>query len=435
MEKKIGSQQKMRASKTMFAEMLLIYLLDDDTLLAHDIAVQLEYFGYEVVILSQLDQLAAAISERPPAAIVMDLKFRNGAFVGAGEIIRNNKITGQRIPTVIISTRGNFATRLAAAHAGADGYFTKPVDVVALSARLDVLTVHEEIRPYRILIIDDDIPAAEYYGTILHDAGMDIKILRKLTDVLRVLDEYRPELVLMDAYMTACSGIDLAKLIRQDDMYLDVPIVFLSNEGDLGKQLDAIQSGADNFLVKPIKPSHLISALSSRAERYRALRGLIMSDSLTGLYNHSAIKENLIREISRARRSTAPLALAMIDIDFFKKVNDGYGHPVGDQVIRALSRLLQQRLRNNDVIGRYGGEEFAVIMPATVTSSAILVLDRIREAFSKILHHADEREFSVTFSAGVAGLTEHMDAERLFSSADAALYNAKRNGRNCIELA
>jgi diguanylate cyclase (GGDEF)-like protein len=125
--------------------------------------------------------------------------------------------------------------------------------------------------------------------------------------------------------------------------------------------------------------------------------------------------------------------LAMIDLDFFKHINDSYGHPSGDQVIRVLSRLLQQRLRRGDIIGRYGGEEFVVIMPGTTATVAIGVLDKVRETFSKIRHHADEHEFTVTFSAGVADMTTRQDADALIRAADAALYRAKGNGRNRIE--
>jgi diguanylate cyclase (GGDEF)-like protein len=178
-----------------------------------------------------------------------------------------------------------------------------------------------------------------------------------------------------------------------------------------------------------------VFSLSARVERYRALRGLILRDGLTGLYNHSATKEHLVREVARSKRDGTPLALAMVDIDFFKKVNDTYGHPVGDQVIRAISRLLQQRLRHGDVVGRYGGEEFAVILPATSVAAAQQVLDEIRKVFQKIRHKADDREFSATFSAGVAELADAGEAGALFRIADVALYHAKQAGRNRVAIA
>ncbi|MBR7784473.1 GGDEF domain-containing protein, partial [Undibacterium luofuense] len=127
-----------------------------------------------------------------------------------------------------------------------------------------------------------------------------------------------------------------------------------------------------------------VSSLSTRAERYRSLRALIMRDGLTGLLNHTAIKEQLEAEVLQAHRNGAPLALAMIDLDNFKKINDSYGHATGDQVLRTLARILRQRLRRTDIVGRYGGEEFAVIFPDTTASTARRVLDKVRQAFSKV---------------------------------------------------
>lgn len=413
----------------------LICLVHDNVLVAKDMAVQLEYFGYRVVIVNEPARLQTAIERYAPAAVVMDLAFPAGIMAGATEIARIRKTCPQRFAAVFISTRSNFEARLATVRAGADGYFSKPLDVVSLIDRLDALTAQHDMQPYRVLIINDDQASADSYGKVLRKAGMDVKVLPKVTDMLQVLVEYRPELVLMDVYLPGYGDIDLAKLIRQDNLYLDVPIVFLSNETDVGKQLDAIESGGDDFLIKPIAPAHLVSAISNRARRYRALRGLIMRDSLTGLLNHSALKEHLAREVAQATRSGAPLALAMVDIDFFKRVNDTYGHPVGDQVIRALSRLLQQRLRRADIIGRYGGEEFAVVMPDTSAAAARPVLDQIRASFSNIRHYTEQQDFTATFSAGVAQLMDaETDAESLLRRADEALYEAKRKGRNRVEL-
>jgi diguanylate cyclase (GGDEF)-like protein len=412
-----------------------IYLVNSNALLAQDMAMQLRYCGHSVAVIDGIAKLAAAISEHMPAAVILDFDYREDILGKVAEIAQRRRAGNQRFPIMLISTRGSFKARLAAARAGADCYFTRPTDMVALKDRLDALVLSKETHPYRILLISDDAVASEHCAGALREAGMDVRLLRQPTDIFMEFDEYRPELAVMDVAAPSCTGLDLTRLIRQNNVYLDVPIVFLSSDSSPSTRLDAIQAGAEDFLVKPVEAGHLVSSLASRAERYRALRGLIMRDSLTGLFNHSAIKEYLARSISSTDRSHAPLALAMIDLDFFKRINDSYGHPVGDQVIRALSRLLQQRLRRGDVIGRYGGEEFAVILPATSNASATGVIDKIREAFSKIRHQADECEFTATFSAGVADIVGHPDADSLFRAADSALYKAKHNGRNRIEMA
>ena len=338
-------------------------------------------------------------------------------------------------PFIFISKKDNFESRLAAVRLGASGYLVKPIDVVALADKLDFAIKSDDVAPYRLLIVDDDQITSEYYAAVLRSDGMTVQVLQQPTDIFKVLSQYRPELVLMDFYMPNCNGVELTRMIRQDNRYIDVPIVFLSGELDKGKQLDAIRAGADDFLTKPIESEYLISALSSRAERYRLLRSLIMRDGLTGLFNHSASKEKIISELSSAIRTKSIMSVAVLDLDNFKHVNDTYGHPMGDQVLRTLSRLLQQRLRRTDIVGRYGGEEFVIILPNTTAQVAAIVLNQVREAFSKIVHHSDEDEFLVTFSVGVADINSAKNAEELFSMADSALYRAKQNGRNCLELA
>ncbi|MET3119704.1 diguanylate cyclase (GGDEF)-like protein [Undibacterium sp. GrIS 1.8] len=413
----------------------LIYLVDDDNEITQSILVQLEQFGYEVVLIDQLKSLAVSIATRRPDIVVIELGSEDGKTAGAEEIARIKRLGRLSIPTIFVSQSSSFENRLQAVRAGGDGYFTKPVDIVALSERIDALVGREEPKGYRVLIIDDDVVTAEYYSAVLRNAGMSVRLLNDPSQILGVMTDFRPELLLLDVYMPLCSGVELSKMIRQDNSYLDIPIVFLSSENDMGKQLDAVQAGADDFLTKPITPEFLVSALSSRAERYRLLRALIMRDGLTGLYNHTAIKEELGAEISIASRNRAPLALAMIDLDNFKHVNDTYGHPVGDQVLRTLSRLLRQRLRRSDIVGRYGGEEFVIIFPGTSAIVARRVLDQIRIAFGKIDQHAEQGDFAVTFSAGVADLELTTDADELFDVVDAALYRAKQGGRNQIELA
>ncbi len=412
-----------------------IILVDNDALLARDMAAQLEVFGYRVLVIGELARLEEALAHSAPAAVIMDMSFGAHEHAGALEITRIRQASALHFPCVFTSGANDFATRLAAVRAGADGYFSKPVDILALAERLDALTVKQQAAPFRILIVDDEQLAVSYYATVLSNAGMQVRALHAPHDIFSALGEFQPELVLMDVYMPECSGIELTKLVRQENQYLDVPIVFLSSEDDLDIQLDAVKSGADDFLTKPVAPAHLISSLTSRAGRHRLLRTLIMRDSLTSLYNHSAIKEQLAREMVRAQRSGSELTLAMIDLDHFKWVNDTYGHPVGDQVIRAFARLLQQRLRRSEIIGRYGGEEFVVILPATAPANALMVLDQVREAFSRLRHQGNEREFSVSFSAGLVAMGTQSSAAAMFNSADAALYKAKQKGRNRIELA
>ena len=180
-----------------------------------------------------------------------------------------------------------------------------------------------------------------------------------------------------------------------------------------------------------LKPRHLVATVRNRAARARHLKSRIVRDGLTGLFNHTHILQLLDDARVRASKSAQSLCFVMIDIDHFKQVNDSYGHPMGDKVIKSLSLFLKQRLRRTDSIGRYGGEEFAVILPNTNAESAYQVMDEIRQRFSEIRFPAQNEDLVCTFSVGIAECVDGVDTACLAGQADSALYAAKRAGRNC----
>jgi len=240
--------------------------------------------------------------------------------------------------------------------------------------------------------------------------------------------------VLMDMYMPYCSGHEAAALIRQIPSFLSLPIIFLSGETDKHKQFTAMSVGVEGFLTKPIQPDDLVNSVLLSADRMRALQSLMTRDSLTGLYNHTTTTQILDSALDAARRGGAPLCFAMIDLDRFKLVNDTYGHPMGDQVLLAMSRVLRQRLRASDVVGRYGGEEFAVILGNVGRQAAFDLMDSLRVDFSRIVFQGAGQTFSCTFSCGIADSPSHQGMESLREAADRALYAAKHGGRNRIVI-
>jgi len=410
----------------------IVYLCDDEVQQGEQIATQLGCFGYETVVFSAPAALRDAVLARRPAAVIMDVNFPEGDHVGTDALREIGRETGQPLPAIFLSAREDFAARLAAVQCGGEAYFQKPVRAMDLVAALDDVTRQQPPEPFRILIVDDEPEIAGYHAIILQEAGMVTYLVSEPQRVLGALQEFRPDMVLMDMYMPVCSGRELAQLIRQVPEYVGLPIVFLSSETDRQKQFSALRVGAEGFLTKPVVPADLVAAVAIRAERMRTLRSLMARDSLTGLFNHTTTTQFLDNAIATAKRGGSALCFAMIDIDHFKRVNDTYGHPVGDQVILALARVLQQRLRNSDVVGRYGGEEFAVILPEVSLAKAGKLLDALREDFARVVFHAGEVEFFCTFSAGVASFGRHKRMELLREAADRALYEAKRGGRNRI---
>jgi diguanylate cyclase (GGDEF)-like protein len=202
----------------------------------------------------------------------------------------------------------------------------------------------------------------------------------------------------------------------------------------MDRQFAALRMGGDEFLTKPIEDEHLVAAVRVRAERARALGELVVVDSLTGLLRHGSLKEQLATELVRARRAGTPVSFAMLDVDHFKLVNDSYGHPAGDRVLRSLARTLQRRVRKTDSIGRYGGEEFAVVLPDARAADAFQLLEEVREAFASTEQQHGRATFNVTLSGGVVEATGDHSPDELVRAADDALYRAKREGRNKICL-
>jgi diguanylate cyclase (GGDEF)-like protein len=413
----------------------LIFLVEDDQYLAQDLALQISYFGYNVRTFAQTTGLKEVVNQTPPAAIIMDIMLPEGSLAGPKIITEIQRDREEPIPVIFISSRNDLTARLQVVRAGGDAYFTKPVNIIGLINKLDILTARHTPEPYRILIVDDDAVLAAEYSLILRQSGMITSTIANPMQIVQPLVEFRPDLILMDVYMPDCNGIELAAAIRQQEAYVDIPIVFLSVETDRDKQLKAMGIGGDDFLTKPIQRQHLISAVSSRAERFRILHSFMTRDGLTGLLNHTKTKEQLELEVERAKRRNTQLAYAMIDIDHFKSVNDTHGHLSGDQALKSLALILRQRLRKTDIIGRYGGEEFAIILSDMDSADALKVLDEIRDRFSKIRQQSEKGvEFQVTFSCGVASFAAYAEAAKLNEAADKALYEAKRRGRNQVVL-
>ncbi|MDE2387512.1 MAG: diguanylate cyclase [Betaproteobacteria bacterium] len=410
----------------------LIFVVEADTEAAQELALQLRYYGYEVEVFNHLDKFRAAIQQRPHAIILMDIEFPEDEMGGILIMEQIQKELVCPVRVIFISTHDDMAYRLGAVRAGGVAYFTKPINSSELIDQLDLITASQIQDPFRVLIVDDSPTILSYHAAILEQAGMQVKAVAEPMNLLRALNDFNPDLILMDLYMPGCNGVELARIIRQIDGFLSTPIVYLSSENDFNTQAEAMSLCGDDFLVKPIDAAHLVSAVTMRATRARFLRSLMIHDGLTGLLNHTAIKEELAREVIRSSRLNSPLSLAMVDIDFFKKVNDTYGHAAGDRVLKSLARLLKQRLRETDVVGRYGGEEFAVIMNDTDAASAAKVIDEIRTVFSRLLHLSHDKEFSVNFSCGIADLAHFPDAASLSEAADKALYQAKQRGRNKV---
>ncbi|MFJ4143481.1 diguanylate cyclase [Pseudomonas sp. NPDC089734] len=412
-----------------------VYVVLQDRERAERLAKQLEFFGLSALSLDNVAQFQAAMLERHPSVIIMDVDF-SGPGEGLKLATQVQEGLEQKLPLLFFSHHEtDTPTRLAAVRAGGEEFLTGTLEASSLLEKIEILTCVAQYEPYKVLIIDDSRAQATHTERVLNAAGIVTRTLLDPIQTMSELAEFQPDLIILDMYMPGCTGTELAKVIRHNDRYVSVPIIYLSAEDDQDKQLDAMSEGGDDFLTKPIKPRHLITTVRNRAARARSLKARMVRDSLTGLYNHTHILQLLEDCSFRSRRENKPLCFAMLDIDHFKKVNDSHGHPMGDRVIKSLALFLKQRLRKTDFIGRYGGEEFAIVMPDTDIQSAHQVLEEIRYRFAEIHYPAQPTDLFCTFSAGVVALGPHDDSLSLASQADNALYRAKHAGRNQVHSA
>ena len=412
-----------------------VYIALPNAELASRLIRQLDFFGFRASAFNSADELIEACALNKPETILVDVDFGGDQNAGIGTIERLQTRHETPIPIIFVSEDdGSIETRLRASRCGGEEFFYPAVDPGQLIEKIESYTHGNNVEPYKVLVLDDSRAQAKYMETVLKKAGMISHIITDPMQIMHALEEFSPEIIILDMYMPGCTGMEIARVIRQQDKFHSVPIVYLSAEEDLGKQLHAMSLGGDDFLTKPIDPKHLVATLHNRGRRARSLLALMIRDSLTGLYNHTHTLHLLEQEIVRAEQKNQPLCFAMLDIDYFKKVNDTYGHPIGDRILRNLSMFLKQRFRKTDHIGRYGGEEFAIILTGTEANDARQVLDNIRESFSKLLQQAGDQEFAVTFSCGVA-CWQGESSQALCERADRALYMSKENGRNQVTIA
>lgn len=412
---------------------ILIYVLEDDSDVADEVCMTLRHFGHQVEHFASIAAAEVEVLRRPPDFMICDIMFTEEGRETPEAVAMLQQHLPSPIPVIFVSTRTDFEAYHAAVRAGAVGYFVKPLDIIRLVDCFEYYLDRHRSAPHRVLIIDDDLALAEHYKLVLSSADIRAEVSNNPHEIFDVLQDFHPELILLDINMPGCNGIELAQVIRLNQDWLRIPITYLSSEQDIEKRAMAMGRAGDDFLSKPLGDRELITAVSVRAARSRQLSDALDRDSLTGLLKHSRIKEQVDAELSRAVRAGENLSVVMLDLDHFKQVNDTYGHPAGDKVIKAIAHLLRQRLRKTDAVGRYGGEEFVAVLPRCTPEEARSLMEDVRQRFRDITFTVDQRSFNVTLSVGIAAYRPGVErADQLLQEADAALYRAKAEGRNRI---
>lgn len=290
----------------------------------------------------------------------------------------------------------------------------------------------------KILIIEDSDPQSRILEHWVTKYGYMAVSARSVSDARRIIAREKIDVALLDWELPDGTGIELINEILSFSPSGWLPIIMVTSHTDSSQIKEAIEAGATDFIRKPADEVELLARIYS-ALRIKTLQDRLLEsshqDPLTSLYNRRYMSERIEQEFQRCRRHDRPISLAMIDIDFFKNVNDTYGHDVGDTVLRLLANELKLQLRKSDIVSRYGGEEFVILLPETTLENAHLVLDKIRNQISNILIPIeDSPPFSITFSGGIAGgsLAPEMTPADALKIADKHLYEAKLSGRNQI---
>ena len=394
---------------------------------ANELKYQLSFFGFNIEVVGWLEELT--INNAPLAVIFMSV---------------NTEATEQQL-ALIANIRQQFCSSqmlylaeplkpeaiVKLMRCGVDA--TIPIEnhsTIVLRRVLDLVQTAPQEKS-QVLVVEDSKVALVTIERTLAQYGIDTFSINNPDKLFDALEIYRPDLILMDMHMPKFNGVEATRVLRQTEAYAMIPIVYLSADSEVSMQVEALRLGGDQFLMKPFNPVLLAAVVEAKIARFREMQRATQIDGLTGLFNHTSSKAKLASML-RNLSLDEEMSIVMLDIDQFKSINDAYGHPVGDLVIRALAYLLKGRLRAVDLIGRYGGEEYIIGMPGVGASQAAVIIDKIRLDFARLPHRYFGGVIHATFSAGTASYPNLDSVTTLIEAADNALLQAKRLGRNRV---
>jgi len=286
-----------------------------------------------------------------------------------------------------------------------------------------------------VMIVDDTRPNVLVLQRALNNIGYNISVAFDGEMALDLIPIVKPDLILLDVMMPGMNGFDVCKLLKKDATVKDIPVIFITAMGMPKDILTGFEAGAVDYITKPFNLQEVCVRIKTHLTLSAAIKKLIQdseTDSLTGLFNRRTLMKKIENEAMRFKRNQKSFSLLFADIDFFKKINDTYGHAAGDEVLINISNILNTEKREVDQVARWGGEEFLILLPETNLEGAVLHGNKIRELISAkpIIHEG--QEIHITMSFGVSEYSEDANIEKTIDQADQRLYLAKNSGRNKV---
>jgi diguanylate cyclase (GGDEF)-like protein len=407
--------------------------LSAETELSHEIQQRLEASGFPVDKLDSLEEFKELLGAFAPAMVIVDAAFID-TLESIGDLLRVVRArSSQKVSLVTFAEAGaatDVAVRLRAMRAGADAFIPLPQAHGDVMARIFELLEVDASSPFRVLIIEDDRSQALFAESILRKAGMQTRAVNDPIAALAELDAFDPELILMDLYMPDCDGMELTTLIREREAFITIPIVFLSGEHDEEKRFDALSAGGDDYLEKPIRPKHLISAVTNRVRRARATtrrtQTLNPRDPVTGLYDRSYVLERINEQLAQESGPPARGGVLFMLLDGTHTIRDRIGLSAFDQLIAQAGAYIAQQVRPQDFAARYGDTSLFMLLNDMDEAAMLAYAETVRQSFSQHLFELGDRTVTLATSIGLATFAQNLgDAAGLLNAAERASATAR----------
>ncbi|MGH8215678.1 MAG: response regulator [Rhodanobacteraceae bacterium] len=345
-----------------------VRIVNDDDPLVNELMVRLDQQGCDVTLVERLENLIEQLRGAPPdlAVVVADAQMPLEELTPVLRDARRDP--AHRVRLLVLLREPDVELRLRALRAGADRCLALPAAPSdAVAAALELAMVDQEL-PYRILIVDDDAPQALFAQAILRRAGMETRVLGESLAVLEELDRFQPDLLLLDLNMPDCDGFELTALVREREGYVNTPIVFLSGDQDEDRQFAALDAGGDDFLMKPIRPAHLVAAVTNRVRRARAAasrnRRKRRRDAVTGLHERMQLLDALSEHLAAGGGYAAPGGLLAIEVQNAAALRNRLGLIAFDQLLTQIGEFIVRNARAGTMTARHGQAAFLVFAPA-----------------------------------------------------------------------